>query len=89
MAADRRKESAAVKTSIQRGKNTCLPVFQGCLQSEAVRLGAFIARRTGKAVESRVCVYAPHDTHFLHFTLKRWRMDSEGLSMFSGLNTNF
>lgn len=55
-------------------KNTCLPGFQGFIQTEAIRLSAFMARWTGQAVESRVCVYAQCNTHSLHFTLKRWRL---------------
>lgn len=56
---------------IFKERNSCLLVFVGCLQSEAIRLGAFIAGRTGHAVVPRVCVYTLCDTHILHFTLQR------------------
>ena len=58
-------------TLLFKERNSCLLVFVGCLQSEAIRLGAFIAGRTGHAVVPRVCVYTPCDTHILHFTLQR------------------
>lgn len=52
-------------------ESTCLLYFVGFLQSEAIWLGAFVARRAGQTVVARVCVYTLCDTDTLHFTLPR------------------
>lgn len=66
-----RKSLWLMSAGQSKEKNTCLLGFQGFFQTEAVRLSALIAQRTGQAVVSRVCVYALCNTHTLHFTLKR------------------